>query len=49
VDFIELRRALAANERWDEELTADIMPGALQRRAFKAALPWTDEAAAGVR
>jgi 6-oxo-cyclohex-1-ene-carbonyl-CoA hydrolase len=49
VDFIELRRALAANERWDEELTADIMPGAFQRRAFKAALPWTDEAAAGVR
>jgi 6-oxo-cyclohex-1-ene-carbonyl-CoA hydrolase len=48
VDFVELRRALAANETWDDALTADIMPGAAQRRALKAALPWTDEAAASV-
>jgi 6-oxo-cyclohex-1-ene-carbonyl-CoA hydrolase len=32
VDFIALRRALAANQRWDDALTADIMPGAAQRR-----------------
>ncbi|MCC6948377.1 MAG: 6-oxocyclohex-1-ene-1-carbonyl-CoA hydratase [Bradyrhizobiaceae bacterium] len=28
VDFIELRRALAANQKWDDDLTARIMPGA---------------------
>lgn len=33
VDFIELRRALAANERWSDDLTARIMPGAAGRRA----------------
>jgi 6-oxo-cyclohex-1-ene-carbonyl-CoA hydrolase len=49
VDFIELRRALAANARWDDELTADIMPGAAQRRALRAGLPWTDEAASAAR
>jgi 6-oxo-cyclohex-1-ene-carbonyl-CoA hydrolase len=49
VDFIELRRALAANARWDDELTADIMPGAAQRRALCAGLPWTDEAASAAR
>ena len=32
VDFIALRRALAANQKWDDALTADIMPGAAQRR-----------------
>jgi 6-oxo-cyclohex-1-ene-carbonyl-CoA hydrolase len=49
VDFIELRRALAANVRWDDELTAGIMPEAAQRRALKASLPWTDEAASAAR
>jgi 6-oxo-cyclohex-1-ene-carbonyl-CoA hydrolase len=41
VDFIALRRALAANRRWDEEFTARIMPGAAQRRALIAGLPWS--------
>jgi 6-oxo-cyclohex-1-ene-carbonyl-CoA hydrolase len=45
VDFIHLRRALAANARWDDELTASIMPGAAQRRAHAAGLPWVDTAA----
>jgi 6-oxo-cyclohex-1-ene-carbonyl-CoA hydrolase len=44
VDFIELRRALAANEKWDDALTARIMPGAGERRALVAGLPWTAEA-----
>ena len=42
IDFIALRRALAANERWDDELTNSIMPGAAQRRAHIASLPWAD-------
>ena len=46
VDFIELRRALAANVRWDDELTESILPGAAQRRAITAGLPWSDAAAA---
>jgi 6-oxo-cyclohex-1-ene-carbonyl-CoA hydrolase len=33
IDFVALRRALAANARWDDELTASVMPGAAQRRA----------------
>jgi 6-oxo-cyclohex-1-ene-carbonyl-CoA hydrolase len=49
VDFVALRRALAANEKWNDELTADIMPGAAQRRAQKAGLPWTDETASARR
>jgi 6-oxo-cyclohex-1-ene-carbonyl-CoA hydrolase len=49
VDFVELRRALAANERWDDELTAGIMPGAARQRALKAGLPWSDEAVSGGR
>jgi 6-oxocyclohex-1-ene-carbonyl-CoA hydrolase len=44
IDFVELRRALAANARWDDELTARIMPGAAQRRALIAGLPWTADA-----
>ena len=49
VDFVALRRALAANERWDDELTAGIMPGAARQRALKAGLPWSDEAVSGGR
>jgi len=49
VDFIELRRALAANARWDDELTAGIMPGAAQRRSLRAGLPWSDEAVSAAR
>jgi 6-oxo-cyclohex-1-ene-carbonyl-CoA hydrolase len=49
VDFVALRRALAANERWDDALTADIMPGAAQRRALKAGLPWAEETASAAR
>jgi len=33
IDFIALRRALAANAKWDDDLTDSIMPGAAQRRA----------------
>ena len=43
VDFIALRRALAANRRWDEEFTARIMPGAAQRRVLIAGLPWSTQ------
>lgn len=49
VDFVELRRALAANLKWDDELTEGIMPGAAQRRALTAGLPWADGAAASAR
>jgi 6-oxo-cyclohex-1-ene-carbonyl-CoA hydrolase len=35
VDFIALRRALAANEKWGEELTDNILPGATQRRGLR--------------
>ncbi|HML06921.1 MAG TPA: 6-oxocyclohex-1-ene-1-carbonyl-CoA hydratase [Xanthobacteraceae bacterium] len=45
VDFIALRRALAANERWDDELTESIMPGAAQRRDSLASRPRGDGAA----
>jgi len=45
VDFVALRRALAANARWDDELTNSIMPGAAQRRAVTAGLPWVEGAA----
>jgi 6-oxo-cyclohex-1-ene-carbonyl-CoA hydrolase len=44
VDFIELRRALAANRKWDDDLTGRIMPGAAERRALVAGLPWTADA-----
>jgi len=46
VDFVALRRALAANEKWDDALTEDILPGAAQRRVIAAGLPWSDGAAA---
>jgi 6-oxo-cyclohex-1-ene-carbonyl-CoA hydrolase len=49
VDFIALRRALAANARWDDELTEGIMPGAAQRHALTAGLPWSDGAASAAR
>jgi 6-oxocyclohex-1-ene-carbonyl-CoA hydrolase len=45
VDFIALRRALAANEKWGEELTDNILPGAAQRRALIRGLPWSEGAA----
>ncbi|HEX8809323.1 MAG TPA: hypothetical protein VF760_10040, partial [Xanthobacteraceae bacterium] len=45
VDFIALRRALAANEKWSEELTDNILPGAAQRRALIRGLPWSEGAA----
>lgn len=44
IDFIALRRALAANERWDDRLTASIMPGAAQQHAVIAGMPWSDGA-----
>jgi len=45
IDFIALRRALAANEKWSDDLTADIQPGAAQRRAAVRTLPRSDGAA----
>jgi 6-oxo-cyclohex-1-ene-carbonyl-CoA hydrolase len=44
VDFITLRRALAANEKWGEELTDNILPGRAQRRALVRGLPWSEGA-----
>jgi 6-oxo-cyclohex-1-ene-carbonyl-CoA hydrolase len=38
VDFVALRRALAANTKWDDELTDSIMPGAAQRRTRNRAV-----------
>jgi 6-oxo-cyclohex-1-ene-carbonyl-CoA hydrolase len=32
IDFVALRRALAANEKWSDELTESLMPGAAGRR-----------------
>jgi 6-oxocyclohex-1-ene-carbonyl-CoA hydrolase len=49
VDFIALRRALAANDKWDDALTEDILPGAAQRRVIAAGLPWSDGASAAAR
>ncbi len=49
VDFIALRRALAANAKWDADLTDNIMPGATQRRALAAGLPRVEGAAAAAR
>jgi 6-oxocyclohex-1-ene-carbonyl-CoA hydrolase len=37
IDFVALRRALAANEKWSDELTESLMPGAAARRRGKAA------------
>ena len=45
VDFIALRRALAANAHWNDELTASILPGAMEARARVSSLPRTDQAA----
>jgi len=39
IDFVALRRALAANTRWSDELTESLMPGAATRRQGKAARP----------
>jgi 6-oxo-cyclohex-1-ene-carbonyl-CoA hydrolase len=47
IDFVALRRALAANERWSDELTEDLMPGAAQRKMLISAMPWSDHQAAG--
>jgi 6-oxo-cyclohex-1-ene-carbonyl-CoA hydrolase len=47
IDFIALRRALAANERWSDGLTESVMPGAMQRRTLIGAMPWTDPQAVG--
>ena len=44
VDFIALRRALAANEKWGEQLTENILPGATQRHALVRGLPWSEGA-----
>jgi len=46
VDFIALRHALAANAKWDDQLTESIQPGAAERRALNAALPWVESATA---
>jgi len=42
VDFVALRRALAANARWDDELTGSIMPGAARRETLTASPPKAD-------
>jgi len=39
VDFIALRRALAANAKWDDTLTESIQPGAAQRRGPMTGVP----------
>src|SRR5215831_11627250 len=40
IDFVALRRALAANARWSDELTESLMPGAAApRKSGKAARP----------
>jgi 6-oxo-cyclohex-1-ene-carbonyl-CoA hydrolase len=49
VDFVALRRALAANKKWDDALTEDILPGAAQCRVIAASLPWSDGASATAR
>jgi 6-oxo-cyclohex-1-ene-carbonyl-CoA hydrolase len=46
IDFVALRRALAANERWSDDLTEDLMPGAAQRKVLISAMPWSDHQAA---
>jgi len=45
VDFIALRRALAGNEKWSDDLTDNIQPGAAQRRASIRGIPRSDGAA----
>src|SRR5215471_6025561 len=42
VDFVALRRALAANARWDDELTRSIMPGGARRETLTASPPKAD-------
>jgi 6-oxo-cyclohex-1-ene-carbonyl-CoA hydrolase len=37
IDFVALRRALAANQKWSDELTESLMPGATARRQGKVA------------
>jgi 6-oxocyclohex-1-ene-carbonyl-CoA hydrolase len=41
-DFITLRHALAANEKWNDELTDRIQPAAAQRRVNVRGVPWSD-------
>lgn len=36
IDFVALRRALAANEKWTDELTENLMPAATAQRNLKA-------------
>jgi 6-oxocyclohex-1-ene-carbonyl-CoA hydrolase len=49
VDFITLRRALAANAKWDDELTENILPGAAKHRSLSAGRPWADGAPTAAR
>jgi 6-oxo-cyclohex-1-ene-carbonyl-CoA hydrolase len=39
IDFVALRRALAANGKWSDELTESLMPGAAPRHSGKTARP----------
>lgn len=47
IDFIALRRALATNARWSDDLTESVLPGAAQRRMLVGAMPWSDQQAVG--
>src|SRR5215470_9145995 len=49
VDFVALRRALATNARWDDELTRSIMPGAARRETLTANPPRVDGTASSGR
>jgi len=49
VDFIALRRALAANAKWDDELTENILPGASSRRTLGAGRQRAEGAATAAR
>lgn len=49
VDFITLRRALAANAKWDDELTENILPGAAKHRSLSTGRPRADSAATAAR
>jgi 6-oxo-cyclohex-1-ene-carbonyl-CoA hydrolase len=47
IDFIALRRALAVNTPWSDDLTEGVMPGSKQRQILIGSLPWSDHQAAG--
>jgi 6-oxo-cyclohex-1-ene-carbonyl-CoA hydrolase len=49
VDFVALRRALAANAPWDDELTCSIMPGAARCETLMASPPQADGTASSGR